>query len=63
MDRGAWWAAAQGLQRVGHDGVTEQLQHGRGSSRGGGEAHPAPHLSTALRMWAIQVFLSSFELV
>lgn len=26
-------------------------------------AHPAPHLSTALRMWAIQVFLSSLELV
>ena len=25
-DRGAWYAAAHGLQRVGHDLVTEQQQ-------------------------------------
>ena len=26
MDRGAWWAIAKGLQRVGHDLVTKQQQ-------------------------------------
>ena len=36
----------------------------RGTAAGGGKAHPRPsHLSTARRMWAIQVFLSSLELV
>ena len=27
MDRGAWWAAYMGLQRVRHDLVTKQQQH------------------------------------
>ena len=26
MDRGAWWATARGVTRVGHDLVTEQQQ-------------------------------------
>ena len=25
MDRGAWWATVQGLQRVGHDRATDPL--------------------------------------
>ena len=29
MDRGAWWATAHGLQRVGHSLTTEQQQHNR----------------------------------
>ena len=29
MDRGAWWATAHGLQRVGHSLMTEQQQHNR----------------------------------
>ena len=25
MDRGAWWATAYGVTRVGHDGATEHV--------------------------------------